>query len=42
MYEENPDQGFDMFLAWCVDEVGTRKQSAEGHFRHSGITVEEL
>ena len=33
IYEENPDQGFDMFLAWCVDVVGTRKQSAEGHFQ---------
>lgn len=41
-YEENPDQGFDNFLEWCVDVVGTREKSAEGHFRHAGLTVEEM
>ena len=41
-YEENPDQGFDSFLEWCVDVVGVRGKSAEGHFRHSGLTLEEL
>lgn len=39
-FEENPDQGFSTFLEWCVDTVGRRKQSAEGHFRNSGITIE--
>ncbi|KAJ5340390.1 hypothetical protein N7541_009514 [Penicillium brevicompactum] len=39
-YEENPAQGFDNFLEWCVDVVGARKKSAEGHFRHAGLGVE--
>jgi transposase len=41
-YEENPDQGFDTYLEWCVDVVGARGQSAKGHFRHAGLTIEEL
>ena len=41
-YEENPEQGFDTFLEWCVDVVGARKESAEGHFRHAGLTIEEI
>ena len=41
-YEENPDQGFDNFLEWCVDVVGARGQSAVGHFLHAGLTVEEM
>ncbi|KAJ5703719.1 hypothetical protein N7493_010857 [Penicillium malachiteum] len=27
-YAENPDQGFDYFLHWCVDKVGAKTQSA--------------
>ena len=42
IYEGNPKQGFDNFLEWCIDVVGGRERSAEGHFRHSGLTVEEL
>jgi Transposase and inactivated derivatives len=41
-YEENPGQGFDTFLEWCVDIVGARGESAEGHFRHAGLTIEEM
>jgi transposase len=41
-YGEDTAQGFDVFLEWCVDQVGSRKQSAKGHFRHSGLTIEEL
>jgi transposase len=40
-YAENPAQGFDSFLEWCIDMVGARDSSAAGHFRHSGITVED-
>ena len=40
-YEENPAQGFDFFLEWCIDTVGAREQSAEGHFRNAGLTIEE-
>lgn len=39
-YEENPAQGFDNFPEWCVDVVGARQKSAEGHFRHAGLAVE--
>jgi transposase len=39
-YEENPDQGFDAFLRQCVHHVGAKQESAEGHFRHAGITIE--
>lgn len=40
-YENNHDQGFRTFLEWCVDKAGAREQSAKGHSRHAGITVEE-
>jgi transposase len=42
IYEEKPQQGFDNFLEWCIDEVGRKKSSARGHFRHAGINIEEL
>jgi transposase len=42
VYEEDLDQGFDHFLEWSVDTVGARIKSAEGHFHHAGITVEEI
>jgi transposase len=38
--EENPEQGFNDFLEWCVDVVGARQKSAEGHFRHAGLAIE--
>ena len=41
-YEEHSDQGFDSFLRWCIDVVGGNSHSARGHFRHSGLTIEEL
>lgn len=37
-----PRQDFGAFLEWCVDVVGARKSSAEGHFRHAGLSIEEL
>lgn len=39
-YEARQSQGFDAFLEWCVDIVGSRVQSAEGHFRHAGLMIE--
>ena len=42
IYEDNPEQEFDTFLEWCVDMVGSKKQSAEGHFRHAGVDIEEI
>jgi transposase len=41
-YEENPEQGFDKFLEWCINVVGGKKHSAKGHFRHAGLIIEEL
>jgi transposase len=41
VYEENPEQGFDSFLEWCIDVVSQRKNSARGHFRHVGLIIEE-
>jgi transposase len=42
IYEENPQQGFDSFLEWCIDVVGKKNNSARGHFRHVGLIIEEL
>ena len=38
-YKENSEQGFQSFLDWCIKVVGSRKQSALGHFRHSGVNI---
>jgi transposase len=40
-YTDTPGQDFKAFLEWCVDTVGARKSSAEGHFRHAGLSIEE-
>lgn len=32
---------FQLFLEECVDVVGSRKASAEGHFRWAGVGIEE-
>jgi hypothetical protein len=42
VFEGDPGQGFGHFLEWCVDTVGAREQSAKGHFRHAGLTIEEI
>ncbi|KAJ6160476.1 hypothetical protein N7470_003872 [Penicillium chermesinum] len=42
VYEENPGQGFHAFLRRCVYEVGAKQDSAEGHFRHAGIIIENI
>jgi transposase len=39
-YEVDPDQGFDVFLARYIDTVGAKKESAKGHFRHSGLKID--
>lgn len=41
IYEQNPEPGFGVFLEWCVDVVGRGEESARGHFRHAGWTIEE-
>jgi len=40
-YEQSPDQGFEGFLEWCIDVVGSREESARGYFRHAGVVVED-
>lgn len=40
-YEKKLDEGFHAFFRQCVQDIGKKKESAEGHFRHIGITVEE-
>ncbi|CAG1980148.1 unnamed protein product [Fusarium graminearum] len=32
---------FASYLEWCVNRVGSRQESAEGHFRHAGVEIEE-
>lgn len=41
IYVDDPDQGFDTFLEWCIDVVGKDKRSARGHFRHAGWEIKE-
>ena len=41
-YEESPHQDFKLFLEWCVSMVGGKKQSARGHFKHSGWSIDEI
>jgi transposase len=31
---------FGSFLKWCIGQVGGKRENAEGHFNHSGITIE--
>lgn len=33
---------FGSFVEECVEVVGTRKESARGHFRRAGISIDEL
>lgn len=40
-YKENPGQGYSAFLEWCIGVVGSRVQSAKGHFQHAGVMIEE-
>lgn len=41
MYQEVPEQGFRNFLEVCVEAVGSKEQSARGHFRNSCIAITE-
>ena len=34
-------EDFKDFLEWSLDVVGAKRESAEGHFRHANIVVEE-
>jgi transposase len=41
LYAGDPDRSFGEYLQWCVDVVGAREDSARGHFRHAGVTIQE-
>ncbi|KAG4426971.1 hypothetical protein IFR05_017546, partial [Cadophora sp. M221] len=32
-FEQDPEQGFDVFLEWFINSIGARERSAKGHFR---------
>lgn len=40
-YEVDSSQSFYTFIEWCVDVIGSRVSSAEGHFRNAGLTIEK-
>lgn len=40
-YAEDPDQGFNSFLEWCINQVRVRGDSARGYFRHAGLSIED-
>jgi transposase len=40
IHQSDP-RDFGSFLEWCVAVVGARGSSTQGHFRHSGVTIEE-
>jgi transposase len=42
IFEKDTDQGFHAFLRQCVYDVGAKQQSAEGHFRLAGLTIEKI
>jgi hypothetical protein len=37
----NTDLKFEIFLEWCVDQVGGQAERAKGHFRNAGWTIAE-
>ena len=39
-YADLFEKDFEIFLRMCVDIVVSRAASAEGHFHHSGISIE--
>jgi DDE superfamily endonuclease len=41
-YAGNPELEFNAFLEWCLGMLGGKEGSAKGHFRHAGLTVEDL
>lgn len=41
-FEDDPSQGFREVLERSVDTVGAREKSTQGHFRHAGLTIEEV
>ena len=42
IYQEDPSHDFQSFLKGCIQVVGTRRDSARGHFRHAGVKIDEF
>jgi transposase len=40
-WQKHSGQDFRDFFEWTLDVVGAREESAQGHFRHANIEVEE-
>jgi transposase len=40
-WQHHIGQDFEDFLEWSLDVVGAKRESAEGHFRHANVVVEE-
>ena len=40
-WQKHTDHDFKDFLEWSLDVVGARGESAEGHFRHANVEIEE-
>ena len=41
-YADDPDREFGTFFEGRINEVGAREESARGHFRHAGLTIQDL
>jgi transposase len=41
-FADDPDRAFCTFLERCINQVGVKKDSARGHFRHAGLNIEDL
>lgn len=41
-FGDAPQQGCGSFLAWYIDVVDGKQDSASGDFRHTGITIGEF
>jgi hypothetical protein len=39
-YENDPEQGLDVFLQWGINVVGAKEESSKGHFRDAGLEIE--
>jgi transposase len=40
-WQKHTGEDFKDFLEWSLDVVGARVESAQGHFRHANVEVEQ-
>jgi transposase len=41
-FESSSHEEFGAYLEWCISVVGGREESAKGHFRNAGVSLEKL